>query len=67
MVIEFILCMLTDLSIKLCPQISLFVVANISNMIFLRGRMSRISKFVLYELFSHMRIVLYYFVRSATD
>ena len=59
--------MLTDLSIELCPQNSLFVFANISIIIFLRGRMSRISKFVLYELFSHMRIVLYYFVRSTTD
>ena len=37
MVIEFILCMLKDLSIELGSQISLFVVLNIIIIIFLGG------------------------------
>ena len=40
MVIEFILCMLKDLSIELGLQISLFAVLNIIIIIFLGGRMS---------------------------
>ena len=47
MVIEFILCMLKNLSIELGSQILLFVVVNIIIIIFLGGRMSRIRKFAL--------------------
>ena len=46
-VIEFILCMLKDLSIELGSQISLFVVVYIIIIIFLGGRMSQIRKFAL--------------------
>ena len=46
MVIEFILCLLKDLSIELGSQILLFVVFNII-IIFLGGTMSEIRKFVL--------------------
>ena len=50
MVIEFILCIIKDLSSKWDSQISLFVVFNIIIVIIvLGGRMSQISKFALKE------------------
>ena len=51
MVIEFILCMLKDLSIQLGLQIWLFVVFNIIIIIFLGGPMSRIRKFAFKSSF----------------
>ena len=53
MEIEFILCVIKDLSSERDSQISLFVIFNIIIIIiiiiFLEGRMSRISKFALKE------------------
>ena len=50
MVIEFILCIIKDLSSEWDSHISLFVVFNTIIIIFLgRGRMSQIRKLVLIE------------------
>ena len=54
MVIEFILCIIKDLSSEWDSQISLFVVINIIIIIFLGGRMSQIRKFALKNSFTYV-------------